>query len=93
MQVVCPKMVNSCCSRKFKRDQDVVKAYHKLEKEVKIGTIIRQLRVLRKLAKEQLGTKSWSNALRCDGVKEYQFCTSSSSYNEEKVMKQKTYRP
>ena len=52
------------CFKKSRKDLLEIKAYSRLEKEVSITNILKQLRVLKKLTSDKLGLESWRQALK-----------------------------
>ena len=68
------------------RDKDhlIIKAYKRVEKEITITHILRQLRVFKKLTSKQLGLETWRHALKNYGIKDYTMNFSSSEDEKEK---------
>ena len=78
LRIRLPKLCRIFCCKRSRSDEVVIKTYRKLEKEVTITNILKQIRILRMLTTKSLGPRSWRQALGQDSLKEYKLtCTSS----------------
>ena len=85
-----PQACQVGCFRKRDKDYLEIKAYKRLEKEVTITHILKQLRIFKKLTAERLGLESWRRAIERHGIKDYSLNFSSSE--EEKIKQERKQR-
>ena len=86
-------MIYRCfCFKKSKKDLLEIKAYSRLEKEVSITNILKQLRVLKKLTSSSLGLESWRQALKSHGIKDYSLKFSDSEDEQVKAERKQRNR-
>ena len=77
-----------CCKKKILNAR--LRAYEKVQREVKVTHIVKQLRVLRNIVKTKLNVKghNWTKAMALHGIKDYRDFSSS----DEELQKLNTIR-